>query len=769
MLFNGEEAFKIGKEILEQKKDDNFYELLSIEPIALDFEDINESSSIPSFSLAEEKAVKAIQKHSMRINGVQRNSQVAKAYLLLGKSRYYDRRFFPAIEAFNYLLDQYSSEEIFLEAKIWREKTNLRLKNEELVINNLKSLSNNILKTNKLSSEINATISQAYINLNKIDSALTYIKKASFFEKNEKLQARYRFIEAQLYEQLGVFDSAKSIYKLIVKKNRKITRELWVQAKISELRLSSDLNLDQSIKGLELLSRKIENKNFNHFIFRAEAKLMQKSNQDSLALSYYKKSLASKFSDPVSKRLNYRDLADYYFKKSDFLITGLYLDSLLLIAPNNSPNKTKILREKKGIQLVINNENRVKKIDSVLILSRLSYNEQKDFFQKSMNKNLEKEKNEEKTTFSEQFYFYNPRLVSLGKEFFIQNWGKRPNIDNWNNYEAIKNKPILNQKPFKIKNNSLILESIEKKISLIPKDPNVLDSLVFQINQSYLVLGNIYREKFKNKALSSLRLNKVLSNNPSSNQKVDALYQLYKLNLEDNFKESNEYRDQILMEFPDSAYSIILSKIDDKIIENIPNPRKIYLNLMELFNKQKYEKVITSANELKPFLIGTSYIAKTQLLIANSIGRLDGVLLWKKELEKLMENFPNTEESKHVKKTLQLLAEKKENRTIFVQKKHMNYKWVFKFLKSDEVNINSFKSIIESYLKSNENLNWEVTIDVYNRKTNFVVIHTKKNILVKEKILENLMLNNQSIMVPNNFVLLKSEYLKMQLHKTFKE
>ena len=134
-----------------------------------------------------------------------------------------------------------------------------------------------------------------------------------------------------------------------------------------------------------------------------------------------------------------------------------------------------------------------------------------------------------------------------------------------------------------------------------------------------------------------------------------------------------------------------------------------------------------------------------------------------------MENFPNTEESKHVKKTLQLLAEKKEKRTIFVQKNHMNYKWVFKFLKSDEVNINSFKSIIESYLKSNENLNWEVTIDVYNRKTNFVVIHTKKNILVKEKILENLMLNNQSIMVPNNFVLLKSEYLKMQLHKTFKE
>ena len=34
----------------------------------------------------------------MKINGIQRNNKIDEAYLLLGKARYYDRRFFPAMK-----------------------------------------------------------------------------------------------------------------------------------------------------------------------------------------------------------------------------------------------------------------------------------------------------------------------------------------------------------------------------------------------------------------------------------------------------------------------------------------------------------------------------------------------------------------------------------------------------------------------------------------------------------------------------------------------
>ena len=92
--------------------------------IKLDSEDNN-----PNFIIAEEKATKAIQKHSMDIKDEERNPQTDEAFLLLGKARYFDQRYIPALEAFNYVLRKYTESDKLNEATIWREKTNIRLEN----------------------------------------------------------------------------------------------------------------------------------------------------------------------------------------------------------------------------------------------------------------------------------------------------------------------------------------------------------------------------------------------------------------------------------------------------------------------------------------------------------------------------------------------------------------------------------------------------------------------------------------------------------------
>ena len=93
---------------------------------------VEEKSKNPDFELAETKATKAIQKHSMNIGGREKNSQIDEAYLMLGKSRYYDQRFIPALEAFNYILYKYPNSSNIYTAKIWREKTNMRLGNDAI-------------------------------------------------------------------------------------------------------------------------------------------------------------------------------------------------------------------------------------------------------------------------------------------------------------------------------------------------------------------------------------------------------------------------------------------------------------------------------------------------------------------------------------------------------------------------------------------------------------------------------------------------------------
>ena len=204
---------------------------MPIEPISINGENINETTIIPGFSKAEDKAVKAIQRHSMNINGSQRNNEIDRAYLLLGKSRYFDRRFFPALEAFNFLLENYVNEKTYVEARIWREKTNIRLKNVDVAIKNLRPIARNISIKSKFYSEANASVADAFIQKNEIDSALVYLKRSLKTEKNNPIKARYLFIIGQLYKELVLPDSSLLTFEKLIKLKRRVQGNILLMLK----------------------------------------------------------------------------------------------------------------------------------------------------------------------------------------------------------------------------------------------------------------------------------------------------------------------------------------------------------------------------------------------------------------------------------------------------------------------------------------------------------------------------------------------------------
>jgi len=141
VLYNGNIALEKGREAVDDAFTDNYWETLQIERMQVS-EDIRLPGEAKNkdFEVAEEKAIKAVQKHGMNIQGKERNPQIDEAYMLLGKARYYDQRFVPALEAFNFILYKYPASDKINQAKIWREKTNIRLENNELAIKNLKRL-----------------------------------------------------------------------------------------------------------------------------------------------------------------------------------------------------------------------------------------------------------------------------------------------------------------------------------------------------------------------------------------------------------------------------------------------------------------------------------------------------------------------------------------------------------------------------------------------------------------------------------------------------
>jgi tetratricopeptide (TPR) repeat protein len=232
ILYNGGVALDKGVNELKTKYNDNFWEQLPIERMQTVTAAIlpGQEKKNTNFDRAETKAIKAIQRHSMNIDGGEKNPQMDEAHLMLGKSRYYDQRFVPALEAFNYILYKYPNSDKIYEAKIWREKTNMRMDNDALAINNLRNLLKEIKFKDQIFADANATLAQAFLNLNEKDSAKAKLVLARDFTKIKEEKARYYFILGQLFENANQKDSAFASYQSVIDMNRNALRMYVMQA-----------------------------------------------------------------------------------------------------------------------------------------------------------------------------------------------------------------------------------------------------------------------------------------------------------------------------------------------------------------------------------------------------------------------------------------------------------------------------------------------------------------------------------------------------------
>src|SRR5699024_8875544 len=237
-----EEALKEGKLGLIESYKDDFWEILPVERIHLpdpNEDEIGYESNPTLFDRAEEKAIVAIQKHGMYIDGKERNKKMAEAYLLLGKARYYEGRFIPAIDAFNFILTRYPSSKSINEANIWRAKTYVRLENEEVAIELLKRTLDDADLDDNTAADASIMIAQAYVQMDSIPEALPYVKLAAEKIKDNEKKGRYQYIQGQLYNLLKEPDSANIAFEKVIKLHRRTLRDYYVHAHLEKMKNTS--------------------------------------------------------------------------------------------------------------------------------------------------------------------------------------------------------------------------------------------------------------------------------------------------------------------------------------------------------------------------------------------------------------------------------------------------------------------------------------------------------------------------------------------------
>lgn len=787
VLYNGTVALEAGKIVVNSAYKENYWEVLPVERLQItDDIDSNTKTNDPSIELAEVKAVKAIQKRGMNIKGKEKNPQIDEAYILLGQARYFDNRFIPALEAFNYILFKYPASSNINLAKIWRAKTNLRLQNEETAIKNLKQLIALEPLSKKDRVEATSTLAQAYITTKSLDSAITQLQLASQLTKNNEQRGRLHFIKGQLYSVLGIKDSANIAFDKVIDLNRRTPRDYMISAHLEKIK-NFDIENGNKLALqdlLEDLETNRENRPFLDKIYHRIAAYHLQNKSDSVAIAYFNKSLRTNSEDDYLTALNYQTLGDLSYDYSEYSKAGSYYDSTLLSLKDNSKSYRAIKRKRDNLEDVIYYESISRDNDSILSLVALSDTDKEAYFQTYIESLKLAEEASEKgaaltgngfdgstnavTKKGKTFYFYNPTSVAFGKNEFIRIWGERALEANWrwsSKTTQSESETVLETENG-VDNSDQERFSVDYYLAQIPTEQTALDSIAKERNFAYYQLGLIYKDKFKDYKRAQGKLEALLTQNPEDRLVLPTKYNLYKLYALLEFKRLQaRAKNDIIENHPDSRYAEILLNPESALLNTENSPETRYNNLYAQFESGNYQEVIDGCDIQIIRLDGDEIVPKLELLKVTSKARLFGFEAYKEGLNFVALNYPSSIEGKKAAQMYETVIPALENQEFVQDSTQTNFKLIFKFETIETDESIALEGVLKAAIEGVDYFNYTVSRDRYDTNTIFVVVHGLKSVqgaLGFVGILENK--NDLKISKPF-FGISSKNYQTVQIHK----
>ncbi len=720
VLFNGQEALKSELANREKSYKDNFYapyiKLLTYEeqispenmgnlgfssqagttpPSDFFKEDdfdggtsVGGSNKAGSLQIAEIKALKAIEKHSMLFNGKEKNKQIFDAYLLLAKARLFQGKALNALDAINILKKNFAKDKRLNLVKVYEAYAYGKMKDYYQADENFRDL-----KKEKLSKSEKKLLSVFYsemlIEAGKKEDAITELEEAYQFNKNKKLRSRIAFLRGQILASLGKTEEARESFVTAYKNARDFEFEVKSQIEIAKTFNGKDDDYEGAKKYLENISKKGTYASRKNEFYYALGLMANKAGKKEEAQDFFRKSIKEKVSDPQIRGYAYYEIGKKHFDENDYLSAGVYYDSAYA-AMNYPPAKENLKSLTENIKKVSKNYYLIKKNDSILNLTKMSNDERLAFFNKHIEtlktkeakeelerKKTEKEKNNKFETAdfallngadnsssfmdfsggSKSFYFASQSTISKGESAFKQIWGNRAPTDNWrtsakqNSIEDLKNEALgITSAP-----NPRRYEP-DFYIEKIPSKKEELAALKKNRDTASLGLGRMYENFFSNVSLATKTLYDLVDSKTDEETEQQALYQIFSMNYEKNPKDAERAKQLILEKYPyTSIAEFVKNPKKTEFTSSDTEVQKKYTDAYQLYAEGKYEdsrKLIEDAQKQFPKDV---LIPKFALLQAFNTAKTAGKEIMILQLEQLMLNYPKTPEGIKAKEMLKFL------------------------------------------------------------------------------------------------------------------
>lgn len=700
VMYNGELAFQRGLTEIAEKYEDNYWEILPIEPLTI-YDEVLEvpdysknkkgkkkAKPVTPFDIAEAKAVKAVQKHSMNIGGKERNRKIDDAYLLLGKSRYYTSRFVPAMEAFNYVIKHYPEANLIDETLLWKAKTDVRLQNEETAIESLNAL----LEKEKLSDEIRedcyTTLAMAYSQMDSVVPLINSLQKAVIAGKDPNQKSRNLFILGQLYRQENHINRSQETFQELID-YRKAPYKYKVYAEIEKVKNHPQGNdATEVIERLNKLIRIRENRPYLDALYYQLAEIEKQRGNKEAAIAAYQMSVHTKQAKEFQKGLSYEGIGNIYFDDSDYANAGAYYDSVLQLSEKLNTKRIRRLRKKRqSLETVLVFEEIIVRNDSIWEVMAMDKDEQILYFNAYIETLKEKEKEaQEKEAFLKdleayedaglasvnipsnagsrggKWYFYNTQTKGYGAQEFKQQWGKRKLDDNW----RWSDKSVLKRDLEEVPQDSVAVaeettvrpeHTVSYYLDQLPGTLEELDSISELRSSTYYQLGLIYKEQFKEYELAAEKLETLLVIFPEDKLVLGTNYHLYKIYSELGNPKAEYYSSVVVNRYPNSVFAKMILNPEEILRERKAgvSPESRYKEVYQLYDARKYIQAVYEISDALRIFEGDPLLPKFELLKAYCIAKIKGKEAFAKSLDYIVLNYANTAEGKRAKELLEML------------------------------------------------------------------------------------------------------------------
>lgn len=682
-LFYAQEHLKTGVKKITESHKDNYKEIITINQYGT-IKDAQSAQS--SLDQAIEKSTLAIKKHSMDIDGDEKNKFIHKAYFIIGQAKFYKQDYVGAVNTFNYIVRKSSDTEMQSESVLWSTRCQHQLKNHEALSNNIEMLEDDYYLTKRQDAILFEIKSELAIAQEDFKGAKTYLSKAIRLSKNKNKKTRMNYILGQIQLITKDYNEAINSFQKVVKSNPKY--ELVFNAKLNQTKAyDPNKNSFQSLK--KTLDKMLNDKKNNEYqdqIYFALAQMELKNLDTISAIQSFRFSAQFSIDNNTQKVESHHALAQLFWDKKDYVNAHNHSDSAYQFVKSTNLKYDEIKNLFRNSKKIANLYNFINHNDSIIHLARLPDDERNVIIDEYI-ANLKKEEEELKSAnergtgggafnsyeYNKQtqnsmsitsgggWYFYNPSAISLGYSEFLSRWGNRKLEDNWRRKN--KNQILTIEE---MEEDSLSQGPTEKEkysrdyyLSRLPLEEQEQLILLSKIETAYYDLSGIFKSDLTDYNQSIMLYAELMERFPETDYRQLIYFDLHNIfNLKGDTVRANEFLFKIEQEYPNSNYLEVLSG-NAPINPQLEADKQIYRTAHGLY----VEFTEKSCQELQTIFLNNSnniFIAEMELLNAFCQAKQSEKKEFVNTLEEIKNKYPKSNISAKIDTILLILTGEKD-------------------------------------------------------------------------------------------------------------